>query len=737
MFVIFLPLFCALNAVSDGVPLSLGLYVGATLGGGPLLPLGLGISLAFLPFGKGFEMALGAWAFIILSPIFYLYRKKNRRPKVETVLYIFAVLAPYVLIENGVPRLEKLAYTPIITLFCFVAWRGSYPVFLNDHGPFKDSHDRIFASLLWLFLAVGIIRFFGKGPYFCLSLFLTCLGLRYGGKAPSPAVPVLFGLPLYLVYRDGEMLLFYLVLYGLWTVFYTKIHLVNALILCLGTVAAKYLFYSLPAFSDGAIGAGCAGLAMAAILPEGPIKSLKQKMSFDPKEVLMQNLVFRQRLDMSAKFYELSNTFYQIQDGLLSLKKTAKDPQAIVDKIVDEVIFNMCQGCSFRERCTYKSLPKRSLVEKIIRVGIVKGRVTLIDVPKDFTDLCGFPNSVVYEVNRLIGQYCEYIQAAESSDSAKEILALQSKAVGSAIKNLAFKTAEKLNENTSLKKRILRALFLKGIYPEGLIVFGEDEDTDLYMVTKDIDPRDERLVKAVSAALGFEVLIKSASEVSGKRLFLRIGKKPPLDAAFGVSKVTKTHSPASGDCHTLVKLDEKSFLVALSDGMGSGEAAENTSKTAISLIEALYKGGLDGEFIMDFSNRLLSLMVDDSFAAVDIGVISLESGKASFIKIGAPYGFILSDKGVRFIEGTSLPLGILDEVKPTTATADLSPGDVVLMVSDGVTDAFGSSGELLDFLKAAPLLNPQALSDSVVERALNLCGRIAEDDMTALAVRIL
>ncbi|MBQ2908768.1 MAG: SpoIIE family protein phosphatase, partial [Clostridia bacterium] len=72
---------------------------------------------------------------------------------------------------------------------------------------------------------------------------------------------------------------------------------------------------------------------------------------------------------------------------------------------------------------------------------------------------------------------------------------------------------------------------------------------------------------------------------------------------------------------------------------------------------------------------------------------------------------------------------------PTTCSCEISDGDVIVMVSDGVTDAFGSTGDFIDFLKGAPLYNPQELSDTILSRALTLSGNTADDDMSALCVR--
>ena len=178
------------------------------------------------------------------------------------------------------------------------------------------------------------------------------------------------------------------------------------------------------------------------------------------------------------------------------------------------------------------------------------------------------------------------------------------------------------------------------------------------------------------------------------------------------------------------------MLVALSDGMGSGVDAENVSSTSLSLIESFYKAGLSSPLILNTVNQLLSINTEDTFTALDMSIIDLKTCTADFIKYGAPYGFIVGDEGVRIVEGNSLPLGILNELKPSVCSASLCDGDVVLLVTDGISDAFGSSGEILDFLRTQTAKNPQTLADEILKKAVALNKGEKKDDMTALAVRI-
>ena len=177
-------------------------------------------------------------------------------------------------------------------------------------------------------------------------------------------------------------------------------------------------------------------------------------------------------------------------------------------------------------------------------------------------------------------------------------------------------------------------------------------------------------------------------------------------------------------------------MIALNDGMGSGEEAENASSIAISLVEAFYKAGLKPNSVLAIANKILAFGSDDSFTAMDIGVVDLFTPKADFIKIGSPYSFVITRNTVKIIEGNSLPLGILDEINPTVCSLDLAHGDIIVFLSDGITDAFQSSSDLIEYLAEERALNPKALADNILEKALFLSGGIAKDDMTVFCVRI-
>ena len=176
--------------------------------------------------------------------------------------------------------------------------------------------------------------------------------------------------------------------------------------------------------------------------------------------------------------------------------------------------------------------------------------------------------------------------------------------------------------------------------------------------------------------------------------------------------------------------------MALSDGMGSGEYAKKVSSTAISLIEAFYRAEMPEGTVLNTINKLLSFNRDERFTCIDIAAVNLNTGIANFVKIGSPAGIIVRENEIKVLESQSLPLGILDNLRPTVCSEQLKNGDIVVFMSDGITSAFPSQTDLYAFLQELKPLNPQSLADKILADALARASQTVTDDMTVLCTRI-
>ncbi|HEY8535031.1 MAG TPA: GAF domain-containing SpoIIE family protein phosphatase [Vicinamibacterales bacterium] len=120
------------------------------------------------------------------------------------------------------------------------------------------------------------------------------------------------------------------------------------------------------------------------------------------------------------------------------------------------------------------------------------------------------------------------------------------------------------------------------------------------------------------------------------------------------------------------------------------------------------------------------------------------TGELTFVGAGHLDNVIVQPDGqVMRLSSTGLPLGLLPLSAPyDAATAQLSPGDILLLYSDGATEARNGSGEefgeqrLLDAVRQVVHRPADAIVDAVLESLDAFVGGAPQfDDVTLLAVR--
>lgn len=191
----------------------------------------------------------------------------------------------------------------------------------------------------------------------------------------------------------------------------------------------------------------------------------------------------------------------------------------------------------------------------------------------------------------------------------------------------------------------------------------------------------------------------------------------------------------SGDSFLIRPLDSARLLVALSDGMGSGEAAAEESQRVLRLLHALLRAGIPRETAVAAVNGvLLSRGGEELFATVDLMQIDLAEARAEFTKLSACRSYLVRGGELIAVEGGRLPLGILEQVQPGFTSLRLRPGDTIFLMTDGVADALPEPALerlLTDTVRAAPENRAEVLVRAAAARTP---GR--RDDMTAVCVRI-
>ena len=159
-------------------------------------------------------------------------------------------------------------------------------------------------------------------------------------------------------------------------------------------------------------------------------------------------------------------------------------------------------------------------------------------------------------------------------------------------------------------------------------------------------------------------------------------------AQIGIAKSTKAGSPVSGDSNLHIKLNDGKYLLAISDGMGSGPEAMKSSKIAIKMLERLLTAGFDKDVSLKLINStLVANTKEDMYATLDIEILDLFNGNMEFIKNSACPTYVKRNGEVQLLKSVALPTGILNNVDLVVYDYDLQDGDILVMCSDGIIDS--------------------------------------------------
>lgn len=174
----------------------------------------------------------------------------------------------------------------------------------------------------------------------------------------------------------------------------------------------------------------------------------------------------------------------------------------------------------------------------------------------------------------------------------------------------------------------------------------------------------------------------------GGKVQLTFREEAEFSMEFASSQHICQGAKLCGDCCSTFT-DRRSIAhMIVSDGMGSGAAAAIDSAMTVSLISKLLEANVAYEPSLKIVNSaLLVKSGEESLSTIDIAAVNLYTGQVDFYKAGAAPTFVKHSGKTGHIHSTSLPVGILSAVDFEKSTLKLSPGDLVVMVSDGATAA--------------------------------------------------
>ena len=196
-----------------------------------------------------------------------------------------------------------------------------------------------------------------------------------------------------------------------------------------------------------------------------------------------------------------------------------------------------------------------------------------------------------------------------------------------------------------------------------------------------------------------------------------------------------------GDYFDVIKLDNGNVALAIADVSGKGAGASLLMSNLQASLRALInvETNLD-TMVARINNILYQNTSADKYITFFIGILEPDTRKFTYCNAGHNPPLKFSQNGnVSELEKGGLIIGMMSDAKYEIGTVELDEGDIIVMYTDGITEAenekdeeFGEDG-LINHVKRNLKSSPEALINSIVdeveEHAVDLS---AQDDVTLL-----
>lgn len=213
-------------------------------------------------------------------------------------------------------------------------------------------------------------------------------------------------------------------------------------------------------------------------------------------------------------------------------------------------------------------------------------------------------------------------------------------------------------------------------------------------------------------------------------------EEPKYIALTGVSRAVKEGEKVSGDQYATMESEKGKLILLLSDGTGSGEDASRGSGRVMDLMEKMLEAGFGTEASVNLLNSALYAQnEEDDHPTIDLCSLDLYTGECEICKVGGVATFWKTSGRVLCVGGESLPLGIFQKVQIERQMCQIRPGDLLVMMTDGVLDMMEDGEErMAQVLEGLQEQNPQEIAEKILSYAICASEGRIRDDMTVFVL---
>lgn len=470
---------------------------------------------------------------------------------------------------------------------------------------------------------------------------------------------------------------------------------------------------------------------------QGEMWQLKEALV---SEELRHRRMVRQLSTISGAFSHLSEIFRQYES------KSPSPSSAELRRLCEGCIDDHCRACPHEERCV--EMHSTALVETLhhlIQALQENGKATEGQFEKSLRGFCTSKQEILADINHALTRLnLQKIQEAGSEPFAHECDEI-SHLLRDTVRQDHYETGK--DTHKQMLPGILAYLRNNSIPTRQVLIHGRErlELRFLGLTPASLPLPPDQFRQDIAAIVKAPVSqLLSDNDEEGT---LMLHTLPLLRADYVHRSLATMQSPdvtipraTCGDTLRVFVSEQGIFYALLCDGMGKGRRAAQASSMCGIFLERLLKAGVEIKTALRMFNHYLlthnHAPEEEISTTVDLFALNLYTGQACFVKSGAAPSLILREGRLFRLCAHTLPIGILHAVDVQIIPFEVSAGDHILLISDGICDAEEGEQEadwLSDYLSGDYPEDDNALIGSLFSKAR---AHGSDDDMSVISIRI-
>ncbi|MEH7584819.1 PP2C family protein-serine/threonine phosphatase, partial [Priestia megaterium] len=237
--------------------------------------------------------------------------------------------------------------------------------------------------------------------------------------------------------------------------------------------------------------------------------------------------------------------------------------------------------------------------------------------------------------------------------------------------------------------------------------------------------------------------LRSEIEVAANVQQTLLGTKVPASSTLEIGAISVPAKQMNGDYFHFVEEEHGGLSIAIADVIGKGIPAAMCMSMIKYAMDSLPDSRKNPSYVLENLNNIVERNVDPSmFITMFYGSYNPETNLFDYASAGHEPGFYYDAKADSFedLEAKGLVLGVDRHVKYLQYEQQLSKGDMIVLLTDGVTECRTEEGfiERLDIIKLIRKymhLSPQEIVESVYKELEKLQHFQLRDDFTLIILK--